>query len=645
MSRFFSTSRFALVLATAFVGNTLLVPSSQASDWTNAAGGSFQDQNNWNPVAVPTASDPLVFSLAGPYTVTFADNGAGASDTISAGNVSYSLSGFTLSIGGMTQVSAAASLTLSGGTLSTGSLDVSNASGFTFSSGTIVINGGQLAPKLVSVDFYSATNTPTPSANSFAISSSSNATTSALSLINGGSFSSAASRLLVGNSGNRGLLNIDASSATLTVGEVVVGIGRTPATGGAAGEGTLSLTNSARLTAPTLYLGRNGGRGTATVDNSTISLSSTLSVGIGTFSGTSNVAAEGSLTIGSGGRVSAGTVNIASSGAKGYVHVNGGTFNATGTLTVGQNAGSTGTVDLSSGTLLSSATNIGIFTAAGTVTVAGSNSNWSNTGDIAIGNFGLTGGAAGSGTVSLSNNATLTNTNTLKVWSAGGHLSLDSGATLATGTLDINANVLSSNFTWTGGTLKINKGTAAADAAIALNVPNTGTLGGIGSITRPVTVASGGTLAPGNSAGSITLSSLTLSTGSNYFVEFDAADFDKTNVTTLPPNLSGVPDGLGGTVGGANLVFTFINGATPALTSPYVIIDNQTASPVVGVFDGLVEGNTYHRGEVAFSVDYHAGTGSNDVAITFSAVPEPTAGALVVASSALMLMRRRRRLA
>jgi hypothetical protein len=259
--------------------------------------------------------------------------------------------------------------------------------------------------------------------------------------------------------------------------------------------------------------------------------------------------------------------------------------------------------------------------------LSGANSTWSNA-FLYIGNDS-TGQADrnGFGTVSIDNHAQMTN-GILRVF-AGGRLLLSNGATLQTATLNLSGNP--TNFIWTGGTLKIMNGTPTTDGL--LTVPNTGTLSGTGNILRSVLVNAGGTLAPGAGVGTISTGALTLSPDSTYFIEVDinANAADKTRVT--------------GTVGLASseLNFNLLTGAPPLATPrTYVIIDNDLSDAVVGAFDGLAEDITYHRDGVEFSVNYHGGDG-NDVAITFTEVPEPQMSLAVVALAALLLRRLPRR--
>ena len=157
------------------------------------------------------------------------------------------------------------------------------------------------------------------------------------------------------------------------------------------------------------------------------------------------------------------------------------------------------------------------------------------------------------------------------------------------------------------GTLQVNGSTAAAGA---LTVNNGGILGGTGTVGGPVTVKSGGTIAPGLSPGILNSGNVAFSAGATFAVELTG---------TIPGSGPGGHDQLNvtGTVelGGAALSIT--SDFTPAPSDEFVIINNDGSDPVVGTFSGLAEGDLIPggiNGEVA-RITYQGGDG-NDVVLT-----------------------------
>ncbi len=150
---------------------------------------------------------------------------------------------------------------------------------------------------------------------------------------------------------------------------------------------------------------------------------------------------------------------------------------------------------------------------------------------------------------------------------AAGILALTKGGA---GTLSLNG---ANNYTGAtiigAGTLMINS--AAATASVEVNSGST--LGGIGTITGSVSVASTSRLSPGNGVGTLTMGSLTLASGSIVDCEFKTgpASNDLAVVTTT--------DGLTLNGGGFNL---YQEGTTTQFNTPgtYTLISYSGTSPV-----------------------------------------------------------------
>ncbi len=129
---------------------------------------------------------------------------------------------------------------------------------------------------------------------------------------------------------------------------------------------------------------------------------------------------------------------------------------------------------------------------------------------------------------------------------------------------------------YTGAT-NINGGILAVDGSITtssvVNVNSGGTLGGVGNVSN-VIVAAGGTLAPGNSIGIITVNgNLTFNGGSTYQVEVSPAASDKTVVT-----------GTAALAGTVNAIFQ----SGGYINKSYTIL---TAANRSGTFDAIATSN------------------------------------------------------
>jgi hypothetical protein len=166
--------------------------------------------------------------------------------------------------------------------------------------------------------------------------------------------------------------------------------------------------------------------------------------------------------------------------------------------------------------------------------------------------------------------------------------------------------VLGGTDSYTGATI-VNAGTLQVDGAIVSNVTvDAGAaLDGNGS-TGAVTVAAGGTLAPGDSPGILNTGNVTLAAGAHFAAE-----------------LGGPNAGIGGydqlaasgsvNLTGAKLGFSLINGFLPAGGEQFDII--RSSGPVTGSFAGLPEGKKFFADEATWRITYHGGAG-DDVVLT-----------------------------
>lgn len=206
--------------------------------------------------------------------------------------------------------------------------------------------------------------------------------------------------------------------------------------------------------------------------------------------------AQAILNIFDGGNASLGTVIIATTGS-GSVSVSGtGSVLSASTVAMGLSSGASGTLTLRDG---------GAAVVSGTVAV-GSN----GTAALNIGDFDLTtsGGTLTTAALDLralgriNFNQTDATTFAINISGSGQVFQRGSGTTTLTGT-----NTYTGNTSVTGGKLVVNRVNSGTGA---VSVGSGAALGGTGTIAGAVTVADGGILSPGNSAGTLSVASLSL---------------------------------------------------------------------------------------------------------------------------------------
>lgn len=290
---------------------------------------------------------------------------------------------------------------------------------------------------------------------------------------------------------------------------------------------------------------------------------------------------------------------------------------------------------------------------SGTHTVAGSQ-NFTFAGPVVhTGTTNRTINIFNTGVTTYANTVTLTNSTNAgdRVWtfqSNGGELIFSQPIVNGPGGIGSvtfskqGLTTINGNNTYTGlttinnGTVRMN-GTHSPAGAYTVN---SGTLAGSGTIAASVTVTDNAAIAPGNSVGTLRANSFDLQPASTYAVE---VNFNEVGPSIADKLISTGPSAsvtLGDGVSFPTLQFSFVYDGAISVPQTIVIIQNDApTNTTTGQFDGLAQNASVSDGVRTYSIDYAAGDG-NDVAVTFTVVPEP--GSLLWLASAALLHRRRR---
>lgn len=430
---------------------------------------------------------------------------------------------------------------------------------------------------------------------------------------------------IAGNISGSGLLNkTGAGNLTLT------GANSGTASGGITiNSGTVFTNDQSSLPSGTITLNGTGGisNGNNAANYSNVVVNGTNSIvktGTGNILGLGAVSGAGTLTFG-GTYVNDYTGSMAS--FTGTIIANGGSSRWNGST-----GGTNVTLDLANtGTSVRNVSTTGITLGAlagsSTATISGSSGGATQAVTYTIG--GKTLGGLGVTAVNSSFDGAITNgANTTSVTKVGLSTLTLNGISTYTGATTVSA-----------GTLLVNG--SLGNTAVA--VGNTGTLGGSGTIgtgTASVSVNNGGTLAPGNSPGTVTVNgSTTLNSGSTYAYQYTgggtAADLvDVNGVLTINTGAILTLQDLGAyTIGDKFTLFAY-----ESLTGSFgAYADDQTYTFNGG--DWLFDYNDTAAGVNGGTITGNAGSGF----VTITAIPEPNAAMLVGGLGMLALLRRRRR--
>jgi len=203
---------------------------------------------------------------------------------------------------------------------------------------------------------------------------------------------------------------------------------------------------------------------------------------------------------------------------------------------------------------------------------------------------------------------------------------------LGTQVLSGGLNVYSGGTSIDQGRLLISNGSGSATGTGAVNVTDTGILGGTGRSTGVLTVSSGATIAPGmensGATGILTVGALDLQLGSHL-----AIDLNSTLGTGYDQLIVNGTVQLGGNL---DISLNF----TPTGPTDFTILSNDgTADAILGTFNGWAEGSSKLVSGQMFSITYAGGDGND---IVLSVVPEPSTWMLLGGGLLLLAASRRR---
>ncbi len=247
--------------------------------------------------------------------------------------------------------------------------------------------------------------------------------------------------------------------------------------------------------------------------------------------------------------------------------------------------------------------------------------------------------ANGAGTISVANGGTLSVPGSIANGDNGLATQLNK---TGGGTLNLSgSNLYSGGTVVQGGTLLVNNPALSGTGSGAVAVQNGATLGGGGRIAGPVSVQAGGTLAPGNSPGQLTIANdLSLGLGSTLSIELGGTNGGTGYDQVL---MSGQLTLAG------NLMVSLVNGFTPGQNQVFAIVIDGGSSPVIGNFANA-PGGVYASPAGIFSVNYAAnadgGALPNDITLTYlgaAPVPEPATWGMLFIGAALLAWRPIRR--
>ena len=220
-----------------------------------------------------------------------------------------------------------------------------------------------------------------------------------------------------------------------------------------------------------------------------------------------------------------------------------------------------------------------------------------------------------------------------KILTLSGNSDVDIYNTIAGSISDSNGGATSllksGDNTWVLGGANTYAGTTTVEDGVLLVNGSIGTgevtvsggmLGGSGVIGGSLLVQNG-ILAPGNSAGILTLENDVVLTSDacmqiQLFGDDAGTEYDQVLLTDGEIRLGGA------------MLDILLDGYAPSMGTSFVVIDNQTSSDIDGIFADMPENAIISSGNAAFHITYCGGDG-NDVVLT-TITPEPSSLMILV---------------
>lgn len=448
---------------------------------------------------------------------------------------------------------------------------------------------------------------------------------------------------------------------------------------GSSGSGTLSVTGGL-VRNSNAYLGFGiGGVGTATVTAGMWENRGTLYIG-GAVSGTGG---SGTLNL-TGGDVKSTISNLGFAvQSSGMATISGGTWASSVGMVVGRSG--TGTLSMTGGLVTTVSSTMGLNAGSvGSATITGG--TWAHSDSLTVGGAGtgsltISGSGGSGGVVVVGGTLSRGPSGTISLES-GGTLQIGTGSStggLATdlvndGSLIFNrtgAATISNSISGTGALSLLGGGTftfsgtssssgptvvgpgglivAGALGSTAVSVGSGGLLGGSGAIGGEVAIGAGGTLSPGESIESLSTGAVRLLDGSTLAMEIDSSVGLAADLLRVAGDFS-----LFGTVG---LSITDLSASSPAFPEGtrfslvnYAGTWNGGLFRIAGV--AVADGGIFTVGGQPWLLDYDATVGGGNFAgeylpagsfVNIVAVPEPSAGVMLVLGLAVAGTTRLRR--